>query len=94
MESNKEKEIEDILCERSTSYGPFTCNAYVAQVMKDATRMIRPHASDVARESVDMICSKLSRLVCGDPHHLDTWRDIIGYATLVVRELEKVDERP
>jgi hypothetical protein len=35
-----------------------------------------------------MICSKLARLACGDADHVDSWHDIAGYATLVVKDLE------
>jgi len=35
-----------------------------------------------------IILNKLVRIL-GDPKHLDSWRDIAGYATLVVEYLEK-----
>ena len=35
-----------------------------------------------------IILNKLARIL-GDPKHLDSWRDIAGYATLVVNYLEK-----
>ena len=39
--------------------------------------------------ALDMILHKLSRIGCGNPDETDHWRDIAGYATLVVKELEK-----
>ena len=35
-----------------------------------------------------IILNKLARIL-GDPKHIDSWRDIAGYATLVVDYLEK-----
>ncbi|RUO17092.1 hypothetical protein EJK55_1172 [Moraxella catarrhalis] len=34
-----------------------------------------------------MIAHKISRLIAGDSYFIDTWRDIAGYAQLVVNEL-------
>jgi hypothetical protein len=41
------------------------------------------------RESLDMICNKIGRIVNGDPRLIDSWLDIAGYAQLVVDELTK-----
>lgn len=35
------------------------------------------------REALDMIFSKIGRILNGDPNHADSWHDIIGYAKLV-----------
>jgi DNA primase len=40
------------------------------------------------REALEMIAQKISRALHGNPHEVDHWRDIAGYATLVVNELE------
>jgi len=42
----------------------------------------------VVRESVDMIMLKISRVVCGDFKHLDSWRDIVGYAQLAQTKID------
>ena len=39
-------------------------------------------------EALDLICNKLGRIANGDPTYDDSWRDIAGYAQLVVNELE------
>jgi len=44
-------------------------------------------ATDQA-EALDMIFSKIARILNGDPNHLDSWTDIAGYATLVADRLE------
>ena len=38
-------------------------------------------------EAINMICHKLGRIANGDPTYDDSWRDIAGYAMLVVRYL-------
>jgi hypothetical protein len=42
----------------------------------------------VQRESLDMIATKIARIVCGDPDELDSWVDIGGYAELVIKDIK------
>jgi hypothetical protein len=44
--------------------------------------------TDVQQEAFDFIASKLARILSGQAKFADHWRDIAGYAMLVVRELE------
>jgi hypothetical protein len=37
---------------------------------------------------MDMIFSKLARIINGDANHIDSWLDIAGYAKLVSDRLE------
>lgn len=37
------------------------------------------------RQSIRMICLKISRLVCGNHDDADSWHDIEGYARLAVQ---------
>jgi hypothetical protein len=39
-------------------------------------------------EALEMIFSKLARILNGDPNYADSWIDIAGYATLVADRLE------
>lgn len=39
------------------------------------------------RECLEMIAHKIGRILNGDPHYEDSWRDIAGYATLVADRL-------
>jgi hypothetical protein len=41
-----------------------------------------------AREALDMILHKISRICTGDPTFKDHWVDIVGYATLVIKDIE------
>jgi hypothetical protein len=45
---------------------------------------------DDMKESLDLICNKISRIVNGDPWYHDSWHDIIGYARLVEERLERL----
>jgi len=38
-------------------------------------------------EALEMIATKLSRIVNGNPNKIDNWDDIAGYATLVADRL-------
>jgi hypothetical protein len=40
------------------------------------------------QEALDMIASKIARIVIGDYDHVDSWVDIAGYATLVADRLQ------
>ena len=39
------------------------------------------------RECLEMIAHKIGRILNGDPNYDDSWRDIVGYAQLVVNRL-------
>jgi hypothetical protein len=82
-------DILDILNERKQTHGDF---AKVADTAQDLKNVISKHdrlMDDLHRESLDMICSKIARICNGNPMEVDHWRDIAGYAMLVVGELEK-----
>lgn len=88
MDSN----VKNTLEERGSRYGKFLDHAHVTQDLKIC---IRRHL--VARnkaltcdqqEALDMICSKIGRIVNGDPNYADSWHDIAGYAVLVEKQLE------
>jgi len=85
-------DIEQTLKERGARYGQFANNAPLAQHLKNCLRETLRHRqyqpAGVINEGLDQICSKLARIVCGDPTYKDNWHDIIGYCTLVLRELE------
>lgn len=84
------QEINKLLEERGKTHGDFKDVAYAAQSIKRAL-----HSPDGweslrynQREAIDMIASKLARIVCGNPDEHDHWRDIIGYATLVLNSFK------
>ena len=89
-------DLNKTLNERGVSYGDFTDNAFVAQQLKDVVRTGRAwiDATSAQREAIDMILSKISRLVTGDPFHKDSWHDIQGYAKLAEDRLVLMQPAP
>ena len=82
--------IDDVLKDRGEQYGEFKDHARLSQALKNATPL-NSNAPDYMCEAMEMICHKIARIVNGNPAHIDSWRDIAGYAMLVVKELEKGD---
>lgn len=81
--------VDAILNERGSRYGSFKDVAEFAQEMKNAIRMCNNTGLDDDQiEALDMIASKIARIVNGDPNHVDSWTDIAGYATLVADRLQ------
>jgi hypothetical protein len=83
-------EVNKILVEREKNYGNFCINSIVAQSLKDELRSTKnwTFLSYDKKEALDMVMSKISRLLTGDPEHLDSWNDMIGYLTLVTENLK------
>lgn len=81
--------VDAILNTRATTYGSFKDVAGFAQEMKNAIRMCNnSELDDDQIEALDMIASKIARIVNGDPNYVDSWTDIAGYATLVADRLQ------
>ncbi len=81
--------IDDILKERNARYGDFADEANIAQRMKSVLNDGRGWLNSTHRQAIDMICTKLARIANGDPDYADNWADIIGYCTLVLRDIEE-----
>ena len=86
--------IEEVLNQRQATYGSFTKNAEVSQMMKyfmtqgtNYKQMPMAH-----REALEMIVHKIARIVNGDPNYIDNWIDICGYSQLVIEEIKSYDE--
>ena len=86
--------VAGILDQRAKTYGTFKDNARVAQGLK---RVMAEHAREKDRtfaddqwEALEMIASKISRIVNGDPDSIDQWDDIAGYATLIADRLRGI----
>lgn len=82
------RQVEATLAERQNQYGDFSKVAGVSQHLQSVIAAAGADFDDVQREAMQMICSKLARLACGDADHVGSWHDIAGYATLVVKDLE------
>lgn len=79
----------NLLNEREKTHGDYADVACVAQALKFAlAHGPTEELPDVHRESLDLICTKIARIVCGDHNEPDHWTDIMGYAKLVLKTLE------
>lgn len=92
--------MKEILNERGSNYGDFhtlanlcqTLNSIIVQhyvsTHQTSEGNVQPMPQFMA-ESIHMICHKLARIANGNPYHMDSWKDIAGYALLPVEILEK-----
>lgn len=84
--------VDQILEERHAEYGTFAdvarvatnLRSTIAHELKVRSKTLAPDQS----EALFMICSKIARLVNGNADHVDSWRDVAGYAQLVADRLE------
>jgi hypothetical protein len=82
------------LDDRHKKYGSYLTNAQGAQNIKQAFENterwndLRPYQ----KESLQLIATKISRILNGDPDNVDSWHDISGYAQLVEKELNDEDK--
>ena len=81
--------IAALIAERGTRYGKFKDSADIMQSLKDTMRDVDGWNNLTAsqKEALDMIQHKIGRILNGDPTYDDSWKDIAGYATLIVNEL-------
>lgn len=86
--------IESTLAERERTYGNFARQAaamiHIKRVLLNSPDSAIETPAD-CQQSIEMIVVKLVRLM-SSPTHIDSWRDIEGYAKLVRDRLER-DER-
>lgn len=80
-----------ILNERQSSHGDFSNTADAAQKIKGVLRHTAQTSgvrlTPVQWEAVDLIATKLARVVSGNPNELEHWKDIAGYADLSSAQL-------
>lgn len=91
-------DIQHTLDERRDRYGDWKNHAQISQDIQSAMIkgwMMRGDGQDFndlpayMTEALTMISNKIGRILNGDPYYEDSWRDVVGYAQLVVNELEK-----
>lgn len=86
-------QIQNILAERGNNYGEFEQHARITQAMKNAMKDESlgkyTELQDYMKEALEMICHKIGRIVNGNPYYIDSWVDIVGYAQLVIDQIEK-----
>lgn len=85
-------DIQQTLAGRSKTHGDFKSNAWVAQNIKRILRM-GPNWDGMAsdqKEALEVMASKIGRILSGDADTHDHWHDLAGYATLIADRLEPV----
>ena len=84
-------DTKELLAERGKTHGDYSKQAAKACELRRAiaTGDRTVALSDVQLDALNMICVKMSRIVCGNPNEPDHWRDIAGYATLVAERCVK-----
>ena len=79
-----------VLAEREATHGSFAATALIAQRFKDVSKNTpnwNGNLTDVQRETLEAIFTKIARILSGDPNFPDHWRDIEGQARLASEQL-------
>lgn len=78
--------MNDLLQERAKTHGNYYETAGYAQELKDIMRRGKnwPLLDDAQRETLEMVASKIGRILSGNPHEIDHYRDCAGYFQLIV----------
>lgn len=80
--------IDETLSTRNSTHGDFAENARIAQEFKNWLRE-QPgyrNLTHVQMEALDLIATKLARILSGKASYDDHWHDIAGYAGLAETE--------
>lgn len=87
---------QELLNERGKTHGDWQTQAKLTYALKSLlSGMLSSRAISAAQsEALSMICTKLARIAVGDANYVDHWRDIAGYAELVVQELQAQNAVP
>ena len=81
-----------VLAEREATHGNFAATALIAQRLKDVSKSSpnwNDRLTDVQRETLEAIFTKVARILSGDPNHLGHWEDGEGYFRLGAEECQR-----
>lgn len=83
--------IQTTLQTRQQSHGDFRYVSAMSQNLKRTLKSSRSFEDleQWQQEALEAICLKLARIMSGNSFDPDHWHDISGYASLVVREIER-----
>ncbi len=79
--------IQETLAERKVQHGSFKDNAWIEWQLRNILNKNSDKLSPSQNIAVGRIMMKLGRILSGGHRHSDTWHDIIGYATLIEKEI-------
>lgn len=89
------QDIQETLEERNATHGCFKQQAKCSQALKkcmtEYVNLSKVELTCSQIEALAMISVKISRILMGNPNHADSWHDIAGYASLIVKELESTN---
>jgi transposase len=92
VRATTEDRVERILNERGSKYGSFLGLSQITQRLKAVAHNFAGQNNKTfdpdQAEALDMIFTKIGRILNGDSNHIDSWIDIAGYATLVADRLQ------
>lgn len=82
-------DVNALIAERGSRYGKFADGAEIMRDLKHVMYKVDGwnNLTPSQKEALDMIQHKIGRILNGDPTYDDNWKDIAGYATLIVEEL-------
>ena len=88
--------MTDLLNDRQKTHGDYYDTASTAQALKDEMRRGKNWKilDDMQRETLEMIATKIGRILSGDPHEVDHWKDGAGYFQLIVNACNAVECGP
>ena len=82
-------DVNETIVNRESVHGDFRLNGACSQQIKDLFRIQQnwPSLSSEQRESLDLIATKIGRILTGDCNEPDHWHDVAGYAGLIEKIL-------
>ena len=83
-------DISKTLAERGSRYGSFVDQGRIEQNIKRAFADSPnwDELKDDSKSALEMMATKISRILKGDPEFHDSWHDIVGYAKLVADRID------
>lgn len=87
VETNR---IDSTLQERGSRYGSFNDLAQISQALCEVMRATPgwKRLTPSQREALEMIQHKIARMLNGDPTYEDNAVDIVGYSTLMLKNMQ------
>lgn len=83
-----------VIDEREKTHGDYERVARLSQNLKTLIRSEPHQLTHRQLESLEMICVKIARIVCGNPNEPDHWIDVQGYAELIHKRQANTGEQP
>lgn len=83
-------QIDKTLAERGSRYGSFADMAAISQALCEVMRATPgwKRLTPSQREALEMIQHKIARMLNGDPTYEDNAVDVVGYSTLMLKNMQ------